>query len=625
MSTAPLADHDSLRARLAEAEETLRAIRQGEIDALVQDGSSGAKLFTLSTADRPYRMFVENMRDGAATVSRSGIVLYANRRLGELLSRDLSELIGSPVASLVTDGDRAAFRAISGRAGPGGTGEVDLLDSNEKRIPVRVNTWTLDVDFEELVCLTFADLTNQNAQKSEIERLSRAQGARMRELEQAQSALFKQATHDSLTGLPNRTLFLDRLAQSLALARRSQTSTGLIFLDLDGFKEINDARGHAAGDRVLREVADRLIGAVRPMDTVSRLGGDEFVVLLPALSAPRHGMAIAERITEALRAPIQLDQAEVSVTTSIGISVFDHTLPEPVYKADRLLAQADAAMYYAKSQGRSRTELFDDVTPQAHRARSDNGVVMLREALDEQRLVVYAQPIVDLATGATVQEELLLRMRDRDGNIIPPLAFLPTAERCGMISEIDQWVIAEAAAHAASGRVLAVNLSATSLADLRLPSLVERELRNHGTDPQNLVFEITETTLIQNIAQSKLFARRMIELGSRFALDDFGTGFASFIYLKQLPVQYLKIDIEFVRELTRSDRDVAVVKAIVALASDFGQRTIAEGVEDEPTAELLRSLGVDLAQGYLYGRPSPLTEGPVAPEGASVRAVSLEP
>jgi diguanylate cyclase (GGDEF)-like protein/PAS domain S-box-containing protein len=621
------AAQDLLAARLAEAEETLRAIRHGEIDALVvQGGSSGTELFTLSSADRPYRMFVENMRDGAATVSPSGIVLYANRRLADLLTRELPELIGSPIASLVADDDRSALRAINGRAGPGGTAEIDLLDSDEKRIPVRVNTWTLDVDFQELLCLTFADLTEQNAQKREIERLSQAQFVRMRELEHAQVALSQQAMHDSLTGLANRTLLVDRVTQTLARAKRSQTSTGLIFLDIDRFKEINDTRGHGAGDRVLREVAARLLGAVRPMDTVSRLGGDEFVVLLPGLHGPLDGVSVGARITEALTAPIELDHAAVTVTASMGIAVFDHRVPQPECKPERLLAQADAAMYYAKSLGSPHAELFDDLTPTVLEIDPGAEALTIREALDEGRFVLYAQPIVELDTGAIVQEELLLRMRDREGRIIPPMDFLPTAERCGLIAEIDRWVITEAARHAAGGRALTVNLSAASSGDLGMLSLIERRLREHGTDPRNLVFELTETAVMQNVDQSRLFAEHMIELGCQFALDDFGTGFASFTYLKQLPVQYLKIDVEFVRDLTRSDRDMAVVKAIVALARDFGQRTIAEGVEDEATAEVLRHLGVDLAQGYLFGRPRPVTDGPdPGPGGSSRREIAVQP
>ena len=228
--------------------------------------------------------------------------------------------------------------------------------------------------------------------------------------------------------------------------------------------------------------------------------------------------------------------------------------------------------------------------------------------------MLYGQPIVELATGEVVQHELLLRMRDRDDELIPPLAFLPTAERCGLIGEIDQWVITQAAKIAAQGRPVGVNLSAASAGDPRMLDLIERELRRHGTDPGNLVFEITETAVMQNMDRGRLFAERLVALGCRFALDDFGTGFASFTYLKRLPVQYLKIDIDFVRDLASSPRDTSIVRAIVALAGDFGQQTIAEGVEDEETAAVLRDLGVTFAQGYLFGRPSPITDEAVDAE-----------
>jgi diguanylate cyclase (GGDEF)-like protein/PAS domain S-box-containing protein len=623
MSTNQIAAQDSLRARLAEAEETLRAIRHGEIDALaIRDRSSGTEVLTLSGADRPYRMFVENMRDGAATVSPAGIIVYANHRLCEMVTRDLADLVGSPIASLVADGDRTALRAISGSAGPGGTIEVDLLDSGEKRIPVRVSTWSLDVDFLELLCFTFADLTEQHAQQCAIEALGRAQASRLRELEHAQAALTKQATHDSLSGLPNRVLLVDRMTQALAHAKRSHVAIGLIFLDLDRFKQINDTCGHGVGDTVLREVADRIVGAVRPMDTVARIGGDEIIVLLPALGRPLEAVTVGQRIAEAIEAPIELDEGVMSVTASMGITACDDGLSGPQLTPDQLLAQADAAMYYAKSLGGSRIELFDASTPRVVEAEPDGWVPRIRSALDEDRLVLYAQPIIELATGAIVQEELLLRMQDVDGSIIPPLAFLPTAERCGLISEIDRWVITEATRLAGSGRAVTVNLSATSAGSPEMLRLIERQLANHGADPRNIVFEITETAVMQNVDQAKLFAERMIELGCEFALDDFGTGFASFTYLKHLPVQYLKIDIDFVRDLARSDRDVSVVKAIVSLARDFGQRTIAEGVEDEETAEALRSLGVQLAQGYLFGRPRPITDRtPPGPE-PSAREVS---
>jgi diguanylate cyclase (GGDEF)-like protein/PAS domain S-box-containing protein len=595
-------------ARLSEAEETLRAIRNGEVDALVvRDATPEAQVFTLSSADRPYRIFVENMRDGAATVSEAGIIVYANHRLAELIGRPLQRIIGSPIASFIASRDRNALLAISGQ--DQGVIEVGLIASTQPEIPVRVSASTPDVDTQNLLCLTFADLTEQNAQRLEIARLGEAQADRLRELEHAQAALTEQATHDALTGLPNRSLLIDRLTQALALAERSGTSTGLIFVDLDNFKEINDTGGHAAGDTVLRQIALRLLSAVRPMDSVSRLGGDEFVVLLPALGSVPDAKEVAARVARIIDAPIDLEYGPVPVAASIGVSVCEPAIGGHL-SPDTLLRQADTAMYHAKSLGGSRTEIFDAArTPTVNAADRAVWIARIRRALTEDQFVLHAQPIVELATGTVVQHELLLRMRD--GNeLIAPVAFLPTAERCGLIAEIDHWVIREATKIAAHGTPVGVNLSAASAGDPAVLDLIEGQLRNNATDPANLVFEITETAVMKDMARATRFAERLVELGCRFALDDFGTGFASFTYLKRLPVQYLKIDIEFVRDVARSQRDMFVVRAIVALANDFGQQTIAEGVENQYTANVLRDLGVTYAQGFFYGRPETIPAAP---------------
>jgi diguanylate cyclase (GGDEF)-like protein/PAS domain S-box-containing protein len=599
-----------VQARLTEAEETLRAIRNGEVDALVvQDASPAAQVFTLSSADRPYRMFVENMRDGAATVSESGIILYANRRLADLLMYRLPHVMGSQITSFIASDDHAALKAISGRAQAGGTIEAELVARDGARIPVRINSSTLDVDSHELLCLTFADLTEQRAQGREIDRLGHAQAERMRELELAQEALTLQATHDALTGLPNRKLIIDRLTQGLALAKRLQTSIGLIFVDLDNFKAINDTGGHAAGDAVLREVADRLVTAVRPMDSVSRLGGDEFVVVLPGLESPAQAIAVGRRIAASVDLPIMLSHRTMTVSASIGISVANPAIAESGVDPDTLLRQADSAMYHAKSLGGARTQLFNIGTPSVVAADRDKWIARIRRALDEDRFVLHGQPIVDLATGRVVQHELLLRMRGDSDDLILPLSFLPVAEKSGLIAEIDQWVITQATKIAAQGRPVGVNLSASCAGDPRMLDLIEAELSHHATDPGNIVFEITETAVMQNMDRATRFVEQLVSLGCNFALDDFGTGFASFTYLKMLPVRYLKIDVDFVRDVARSKRDMFVVRAIVALAGDFGQQTIAEGVEDEATATVLRDLGVTYAQGFLYGRPRPLIGG----------------
>jgi diguanylate cyclase (GGDEF)-like protein len=595
-----------LHSRLSEAEETLRAIRNGEVDALVvRDGTPAAQVFTLSSADRPYRLFVENMRDGAATVSDTGTILYANRRLAELVSRPLKHIIGSTVESLLADGDGRDL--IVGRPNRAAI-EAELIGATGLRIPVRVNSSRLDLDSHSLLCVTFADLTEPNEQKLEIERLGQAQAERMRELEAAQTALVEQATHDALTGLPNRNLLIDRLAQALSLAERSGHPTGLIFVDLDNFKAVNDTGGHAAGDSVLRQIAQRLLSAVRPMDSVSRLGGDEFVVLLPALQSSADAINVADRIQRAVDSPMTLDHGPVPVTASLGVSICDPTAPGRT-TPDSLLRHADSAMYHAKSLGGSRTELFDEAsTPAVEAADRELWISRIRRALDHDRFELHAQPIVDLATGDIVQRELLLRMRDDHGELLPPAAFLPTAERSGLIAEIDRWVVTEAIKLAARGSAVGVNLSAASAGDPQVLALIERELRRHVAEPGNLVFEITETAVMQNMDRATRFAERLVALCCCLSLDDFGTGFASFTYLKRLPVQFLKIDMDFVRDVARSQRDMFVVRAIVALANDFGQQTIAEGVENEHTADVLRDLGVTYAQGYLFGRPEVITD-----------------
>jgi diguanylate cyclase (GGDEF)-like protein/PAS domain S-box-containing protein len=625
ISTAQISEPD-LQARLERAEETLRAIRHGEVDALiVHDASADAQVFTLSSADRPYRLFVDNMRDGAATVSEGGIILYANLSLAEMTGCPLVELIGSPVAGLLADGAVAALAAVSGESG--GTVEVEIVTGRSKHIPVRINSSRLGVGDQVVLCLTFADLSQRNAHKREINRI---QAQRLLELERGQTALTQQATHDALTGLANRTLIVDRIAQALAVVSRSREAIGLIFVDLDRFKTVNDTRGHASGDVVLRQIASRLAAAVRPMDSVSRLGGDEFVVLLPGLGGSEDAVLIAERIAAGIGTPIELDHGSVTLTASIGLALATAHGDGKDLSVDGLIQRADAAMYHAKALGGSRVELFElGVTPSVFETDRETWVARIHDALENDRFELHAQPIIDLSSGATVKHELLLRLRGDDGQLIPPLAFLPTAERCGLIGAIDQWVIEHAARLAGSGQRVAVNLSAASVADPAMIRKIEQELRRHEADPATITFEITETAVMQNLDHGQRFAERMVALGCSFALDDFGTGFSSFTYLKRLPVQYLKIDIEFVRDVTHSQHDRAVVSAIVALARGFGQETIAEGVEDAETIQVLQDLGVTFAQGYLFGRPSPIgaderLAAAVLP-GAATASAALEP
>src|SRR4051794_7996730 len=402
------------------------------------------------------------------------------------------------------------------------------------------------------------------------------------------------ADHDGLTGLVNRRRFEECIDGDGAV----------VLLGLDRFKYVNDAHGHTAGDDVLRAVAGALRFAARPGDVVARIGGDEFAVLLDGAS-----------LEDAARIADELVRAVAECRSSQGFAVGASAGVVRLGDAERPLLAADLAMHAAKEAGGNRVHVTHGgdsrvAGMQARAARADQ----VRRALAEDRFTLYWQPIVSLAGGEAARYELLLRMIGSDGAIVLPGAFIEVAERFGLIGELDRWVIRRAIRLLAEREdvQLEVNVSGCSLTDAELPSFVERELSGTGVDPGRLIFEITETSAIADMEQAREFAERLTRLGCRFALDDFGAGFSSFHYLKYLPLDYLKIDGDFVRKLASSPTDRLVVKAMVDIARGMGMKTIAEFVEDAETVELLRELGVDYSQGYHHGRPVPvgLSEAP---------------
>ncbi len=393
------------------------------------------------------------------------------------------------------------------------------------------------------------------------------------------------AEHDGLTGLLNRRRFEECLGGSGAV----------VHLGLDRFKHVNDTHGHGTGDDLLRAVAATLQAAAGPSDAVARLGGDEFAVLAGGAGRDE-AAALAGRLVASIAA-----LPGPGITASAGVvELGDAASP---------LIAADLALHAAKEDGGGRVHLTHGADRQVARmqarlARADQ----IRRALAEDRFTLYWQPIVELSSGLATQYELLLRMIDTDGAVIPPGEFIEAAERCGLIGEIDRWVIRRAIALLAElpDVRLEVNVSGVSVGDLSIPDLVEREIAALGVDPGRLVFELTETSAIADMEQAREFAERLTRLGCRFALDDFGAGFSSFHYLKHLPLDYLKIDGDFIRGLAGSPTDQLVVKAMVDIARGMGMKTIAEFVEDAETVEMLRRLGVDYSQGYHHGRPEPV-------------------
>ena len=418
------------------------------------------------------------------------------------------------------------------------------------------------------------------------------------------------ADHDFLTGIFNRRQFELELAREAERSARYGVPGAVLLIDIDNFKTINDTLGHRAGDDVLKGVAALLKQRLRHTDIVARVGGDEFAVLLPQTSAD-HVRTVADEVLRALgRETAVGDGVVIRITASIGVAMFEG-------RSDvEALACADLAMYEAKETGRNRFEMYEQQGDGRERVSSRLAdVERIRAALEADALVLHGQPILDLATNEVQQHELLLRLPgERSAELLLPGAFLYRAERSGLIQAIDIWVVRRAAGLVADGArrgrrlVLHVNLSGRSIGDRRVAEGIEDALAESGIDPSQLVFELTETAAISNLDEAKAFASRLHARGCRFALDDFGAGFGSFYYLKSFPFDYLKIDGDFIRELAGTPMNQLIVSAIVSIARGMGKKTIAEFVSSAETADLLRTLGVDLAQGYHVGVPLALSE-----------------
>ncbi len=427
------------------------------------------------------------------------------------------------------------------------------------------------------------------------------------ERKRSEVELAHQALHDPLTGLPNRALFLDRLGVALDRSRRTESSVAVLFLDVDGFKEINDSLGHAAGDRLLVGLAERLQEMLRPMDTVARFGGDEFTFLFEELESEREAVLIAERISHTASVPIKLEDGEASVTVSIGIAMVNDASVDP----DHVIREADSAMYRAKEQGGSRFELFDDTSRQRAMDRLDLEAA-LRHAVEHSELRVHYQPRVSLnGDTALVGFEALVRWEHPERGLISPAEFMQVAEDTGLILPIGEYVIEQALRHVGRwrqsrpGMTISVNLSARQLEDTGLAARLAGAIRASGSDASVLCLEITEDTLEHNPEVVAPMLDALKGIGVTLAIDDFGKGYSSLTSLRHLPVDTLKIHESFVNELDTEPGDAAIVGALVELGHALGLSVVAEGVETDAQLAQLRDLGCDGAQGFLFSRPVP--------------------
>ncbi len=451
---------------------------------------------------------------------------------------------------------------------------------------------------------------NEQTLRRHVESVEQVIEDRTRGLEAANRQLRHLATHDSLTGLPNRILLEDRLSQAIAHATRDDHTFAVAVFDLDRFKVINDSFGHGIGDELLKEVARRLQGIARGIDTVVRLGGDEFVMIIDHLSVPADAQVVAQRAIAALQKPLHIGEKEISSSASVGIALF----PQDGNSVEALMAHADAAMYFVKQHGRNNVQYFeagmDAATQERGRLEHD-----LQQALELGQFELYYQPKVDAQTSAVNGAEALIRWRHPVRGLVPPTTFIPLAEEAGLMEPIGNWVIEEACRQASAWQKeglaptrVAVNLTAHQFRSGHLLGTIRNALKQARLDPSFLEVEVSESSLMSDPEESVNILKQLSQMGVMVSVDDFGTGYSSMSYLQRFPIDKLKIDRAFINEVNSSTDATSIVSAIVSLGHTLKLKVIAEGVETPEQLEFLQRLGCDQYQGYHYSAAMPAAE-----------------
>ncbi|GAA4012961.1 bifunctional diguanylate cyclase/phosphodiesterase [Actimicrobium antarcticum] len=542
-----------------------------------------------------FRLLFENSLDGVVHAYANGMVLAANSAACKIFGMTEEQLCSHTRADLVFSGDTRLAAMLVERATSGNTrGELTMVRGDGSLFEAELtSSLYTDANGIEVTSLVMRDSTERIRTEREIHQL---------------------AFFDALTELPNRRLLLDRLSLLLASAQRSGEIGGVLFIDLDHFKNVNDARGHATGDALLRLVAQRLAGLLRTEDTVARIGGDEFVVLLPRLAADmltgtRQSMAVAEKIREALSRPFLIDGQSYLSGGSIGVTL----LPKPGQTTEDLLREADTAMYRAKSAGRNRIAFFEAAMQSdvEQRLALEND---LAEAIGTDQLEMFLQPQFD-AAGQPDGCEMLMRWTHPVRGPVSPAVFIPAAEESGLILPLGDWVLREGCRtvlrlqEAGHPLPVSINVSPRQFRQIDFAGQVKAILAETGADASQLIFEVTEGLLIENLEETILRMHELVSIGIRFSIDDFGTGYSSLGYLRRLPLYELKIDRSFVQDTPGNPDnpgDTAIVQTILSMAGHLGLRVVAEGVETREQADFLKAAGCTALQGYLLARPMPV-------------------
>jgi diguanylate cyclase (GGDEF)-like protein len=574
----------------------------------LRDSTARAMARAIEREER-LRLIVTSLHEGLIFQDRERRIVEFNDAAANILGltdaaldRRPEEL--GPWHPVRDDGSIIAFddhpAAVTLRTGEANVDVVLGVATPTNTVWVKLNTVPVFDDEGEIdgVITTFHDITAERSTRTALASSEKAVSA-------ATQALSWQAFHDPLTELPNRAQLVERLTATLERAKHSGATTAVLLLDLDRFKNVNDAMGHEAGDHLLVEVAERLRASIPARDMVARLGADEFVVLAEDLADRQDAVGMADALRAAVSIPIALPEGTVTLSVSVGIAFdVDH-------RPSTLLRDADTAVHKAKEHGRDRLEIFDE-SLRAETIRKVAAEQLLRHALDEDGLRVLYQPIVDLTSGEVIGAEALLRLLGPHGELLTPASFIGIAEETGLIVPVGAGVLDDACQQVGiwredlgvlAPRTVSVNVSARQIATRMFPGVVERTLERHGLQPTSLTLELTETTLIEAGHAAFDAVEELHELGVRLAIDDFGTGYSSLAYLKRFPVDVVKIDRSFINGLGRQQHDTEIVRAVLALGQSLGLTTVAEGVETTEPLELLKELGCDEAQGFLLSRP----------------------
>lgn len=547
----------------------------------------------ISASEKDLSAILNNMQDTFYRTDNNGDLTMVSPSVAKLLGYTQDEVLGMNISDLYLDpnGSRQFMALLKQNNGRIYNYETPLRRKDGSILWVSSNAhWRVDQDGNVLG----TEGTARDITKSK----------------RTEQRLYYLANYDSLTELPNRTLFRDRLRHAMALARRNRKKIALFFLDIDHFKSINDSLGHLAGDQLLQAVARRIRSCAREGDTVARMGGDEFTVILEGIQSHQDAEQVAGKIIETMSSPIQLEDHNIYVSPSIGISLY----PDDSENIDEMIRCADTAMYQAKDQGRNNYQFF---TRDMKYAAIESLLLQnnLRTALDRNQLMLYYQPQLDLQSGLMVGMEALIRWLHPEHGFLQPADFIPLAEESGLITYIDDWVLENVCTQINIWKDLglplvnvAVNLSSLQFQQRDFVDKVKSILNTTRIDPSLLEFEITEGILINDVEQAAITLRQLGDLGIRLCIDDFGMGYSSLSYLRQFPLHALKIDRSFIRDVDNGHRDSAITEAIIAMGHSLDLEVVAEGVEREEQLSFLVPKGCDRVQGYLFSGPCSATD-----------------